>query len=137
VFKNGRALETVTFTDHVGGSNNSVPHAIFDFELEGLRLTALNAGGCRPSTSGCRSTSKQGPGRDRLLLPGADIRRRLGKTLRLAADKFGVYWQVVPEAAIRLMNDLDREKAQRARQVLYSMKKIILADIEAAHAGRS
>ena len=35
------------------------------------------------------------------------------------------------------MNDPDRDKAHRARQAMYSMKKIILADIEAAHAGRS
>ena len=37
----------------------------------------------------------------------------------------------------RLMNDPDREKAQRARQAMYSMNKIILADIEAAHAGNA
>lgn len=48
VFRNSRALETVTFTDFVGGTNKTVPHAIFDFELEGLRLTALNAGSMPP-----------------------------------------------------------------------------------------
>ncbi len=35
------------------------------------------------------------------------------------------------------MNDPDRAKAGRARQAMYSMKKIILADIAAAHAGRA
>lgn len=50
--------------------------------------------------------------------------------------KFGVYWQVIPEQALRPMNDPDREKADRARQAMYRMSRIILADIEAANAGR-
>ncbi|TIP50144.1 MAG: hypothetical protein E5X69_12360 [Mesorhizobium sp.] len=40
VFKNSRALGAIEFTDK--------PHAIFDFELEGQRFTALNAGGVPP-----------------------------------------------------------------------------------------
>jgi predicted 3-demethylubiquinone-9 3-methyltransferase (glyoxalase superfamily) len=52
-------------------------------------------------------------------------------------DKYGVYWQVVPDIAIRLMTDPDREKADRARQALFKMRKIIVADLEAAYAGHS
>ncbi len=76
VFKNSRALETIEFTDK--------PHAIFDFELEGLRLTALNAGGVPPFNERISLYRNQGPGRDRLLLECAGRRRRLGTALRLA-----------------------------------------------------
>ena len=136
VFRNGRALETVTFTDNVGGTG--VPHAIFDFELEGLRLTALNAGGM-PAFNERMSLyieTKDQAETDyyyQALTAGGGSEKPCG----WLQDKFGVYWQVFPEAAIRLMNDPDRDKAHRARQAMYSMKKIILADIEAAHAGRS
>ena len=52
-------------------------------------------------------------------------------------DKFGVYWQVIPEITLRLMGDRDREKADRARQAMYGMKKIVIADLERAFAGRA
>ncbi|PBC11736.1 VOC family protein [Mesorhizobium sp. WSM3859] len=138
VFKNSRALNTITFTDHVGGTNKTVPHAIFDFELEGQRFTALNAGGVPPFNE-----------RISLYIETMDQAETDYFWNALTADggseqpcgwlkdKFGVYWQVIPSDALRLMNDPDREKADRAHQAMYSMRKIILADLEAAHAGRA
>jgi predicted 3-demethylubiquinone-9 3-methyltransferase (glyoxalase superfamily) len=52
-------------------------------------------------------------------------------------DKFGVYWQVVPKITLRLMADPDREKADRVRQAMCQMSKIIVADLEAAYAGKA
>lgn len=37
----------------------------------------------------------------------------------------------------RLMADPDREKAGRVRQATYKMTKIIVADLEAAYAGKA
>ncbi|RWA69658.1 VOC family protein [Mesorhizobium sp.] len=136
VFKNGRARETITLTDNVAGTDT--PHAIFDFELEGQRFTALNAGGVPPFNE---RISLYIETRDQAetdyywnaLTAGGGAEKPCG----WLQDKFGVYWQVIPEPALRLMNDPDREKAARARQAMYSMRKIILADIEAAHAGRA
>jgi predicted 3-demethylubiquinone-9 3-methyltransferase (glyoxalase superfamily) len=51
-------------------------------------------------------------------------------------DKFGLSWQVVPTALGRLLGDADREKANRAMQAMLNMHKIIIADLEAAFAGR-
>jgi predicted 3-demethylubiquinone-9 3-methyltransferase (glyoxalase superfamily) len=45
-------------------------------------------------------------------------------------DKFGFSWQVVPRKLIQLMNDKDREKANRAMQAMLKMKKIVVADLE-------
>lgn len=50
-------------------------------------------------------------------------------------DKFGVSWQVIPEALGRTMGGSDRAGAQRAVQAMFKMKKIIVADLEAAYAG--
>lgn len=52
-------------------------------------------------------------------------------------DKFGLSWQVVPTALGRLLGDADREKANRAMQAMLNMHKIIIADLEAAFAGRA
>jgi predicted 3-demethylubiquinone-9 3-methyltransferase (glyoxalase superfamily) len=136
VFKNGRALETITFTDNVGRTDK--PHAIFDFELEGQRFTALNAGGVPPFNEriSLYIETKDQAETDyywNALTAGSGSEQPCG----WLKDKFGVFWQVIPGETLRLMNDPDREKAARARRAMYSMKKIVLADIEAAHAGRA
>jgi predicted 3-demethylubiquinone-9 3-methyltransferase (glyoxalase superfamily) len=138
VFKNSKALDTTVLTDFVSGTNQTVPIATFDFELEGLRITALNAG-------------PQPPFNDRLslyietrdqaetdyyyeaLIAGGGSEQPCG----WLTDKFGVYWQVIPEALPRLSSDPDRVKADRVRQAMYGMHKIIIADLEAAYAGKA
>ena len=51
-------------------------------------------------------------------------------------DKFGISWQVIPEALGRTMGGTDREGAGRAMQAMMKMRKIIVADLEAAYAGK-
>jgi predicted 3-demethylubiquinone-9 3-methyltransferase (glyoxalase superfamily) len=138
VFKNAKALDSAELTDWVSGTNKTVPIATFDFELEGLRLTALNAGP-RPAFNERLS----------LYIETEDQRETDYYWQALTADggrerpcgwlqdKFGVYWQVIPKITLRLMADADREKADRARQAMYKMTKIIVADLEAAYAGEA
>ncbi|MGJ3231856.1 MAG: VOC family protein [Oceanicaulis sp.] len=46
-------------------------------------------------------------------------------------DRYGVHWQIVPEALPRLMGE-GPETAQKVSAALMKMKKIIVADLEAA-----
>ena len=48
-------------------------------------------------------------------------------------DKYGVSWQIVPTRLIELMNDPNREKSQKVVEAMLKMKKIIIADLEAAY----
>ena len=50
-------------------------------------------------------------------------------------DKFGIYWQVTPKVLLEMIADKDREKGNRVLQAMYKMKKIIIADLEAAYRG--
>ena len=50
-------------------------------------------------------------------------------------DRFGVSWQIVPEALPRLMGTDDREAADRAMQAMLTMNKIDIAGLEAAFRG--
>ncbi len=50
-------------------------------------------------------------------------------------DKFGVSWQITPTILMKLLSDPDHEKANRVAQAMFKMKKIIIADLEAAAAG--
>lgn len=47
-------------------------------------------------------------------------------------DRFGVSWQVNPTALARLIGDPDPERAERARQAMFSMRKLDIARLEAA-----
>jgi predicted 3-demethylubiquinone-9 3-methyltransferase (glyoxalase superfamily) len=49
-------------------------------------------------------------------------------------DRFGVSWQVVPTRLEELITSEDSEKAQRVTQALFQMRKIVIADLEAAAA---
>jgi predicted 3-demethylubiquinone-9 3-methyltransferase (glyoxalase superfamily) len=49
-------------------------------------------------------------------------------------DRYGVSWQVVPDRLTELLSSSDPQLAGRVTQSLFSMKKIVIADLEAAAA---
>jgi predicted 3-demethylubiquinone-9 3-methyltransferase (glyoxalase superfamily) len=51
-------------------------------------------------------------------------------------DKFGLSWQIVPKQLGEALAGSDRAGAGRAMQAMLQMKKIIVADIQKAYAGR-
>jgi predicted 3-demethylubiquinone-9 3-methyltransferase (glyoxalase superfamily) len=50
-------------------------------------------------------------------------------------DKFGVSWQIVPNAIERLMYDTDPAKSKRVMAAMMKMSKMIIADLEKAYNG--
>ena len=51
-------------------------------------------------------------------------------------DKFGLSWQIVPRALINAISDPDKAAAKRAMDAMMGMKKIDIAAIERARAGK-
>ena len=51
-------------------------------------------------------------------------------------DRFGLSWQVIPSILPKLLGDKDREKAGRAMNAMLKMKKIDIAELERAAAGK-
>jgi predicted 3-demethylubiquinone-9 3-methyltransferase (glyoxalase superfamily) len=50
-------------------------------------------------------------------------------------DKFGVSWQVVPQELESLFTDPDPERAKRAMQAMFGMKKLDIAAMQSAADG--
>ena len=50
-------------------------------------------------------------------------------------DKFGLSWQIIPNALSRYMSDKDAKKAERVMEAMLKMKKIDIAALDKAHAG--
>ena len=51
-------------------------------------------------------------------------------------DKYGVSWQVVPDALGQLMGDPNPAKSKRVLNAMMKMDKIIIADLQKAHDGQ-
>ena len=47
-------------------------------------------------------------------------------------DRYGVSWQVTPRRLMELVGDPDPARAEAARQAMFQMKKIVIADLDAA-----
>ncbi len=62
-----------------------------------------------------------------------------GGTERMCAwlvDRYGVSWQIIPEAVPRMMGAGDKAAAGRARNAMLEMKKIDIATLERAFDGK-
>jgi predicted 3-demethylubiquinone-9 3-methyltransferase (glyoxalase superfamily) len=131
----GSEVEKVTrFDDPITGRKNGV--AIVNFSLAGTPYTALDGG---PQFKHSEAASivvhtKDQAETDRLwaaLTADGGVESMCG-WLR---DRFGLSWQIVPEALPRRLMDADKAAAGRAMQAMLGMRKIDIAGIEKAFHG--
>lgn len=102
------------------------------FELAGSAYTALNGG---PEYQFTPAISLQLPAADQdevdrywaLLSEGGEP-----GPCGWLTDRFGLSWQVIPEALPELMSDPDPARAQAAQQALMTMSKIDIAALRQA-----
>ena len=133
IFPNSKELSIARYPDSMPGMGGKVMTA--NFELNGLRVTALNAGPqfkFNEAISLYVETEDQAE-TDRywnaLIADGGEE-----SMCGWLKDKFGLSWQIIPEALPRLMGNQDRATADRVVQAMLKMKKIIVADLEKAAA---
>ena len=106
-----------------------------DFVLHGSQFVALNGG---PDFSFNESISFMVPCDDQAevdrywtaLTEGGGEESMCG----WLKDRFGVSWQVVQTRFEELLSSAGPAQAERVTQALYQMKKIVIADLEAAAA---
>src|SRR5262245_17683777 len=104
------------------------------FELDGVEFIALNGG---PQYTFSEATSFQVICEDQ-----AEVERYWDALSEggekgpcgWLKDRFGVSWQVVPEALPRLLSNPDPEKAQRVMSTMMKMGKLEIDELERAAA---
>ena len=127
----GSFIETVSRPDSNG------PALVVEFTLAGAPYMTLN-GGPQYSHTPAASISvvtKDQEETDRLwtaLLTGGG---QEGMCAWLV-DRYGVSWQIVPEALPKMMGAEDKQAAMRARDAMLQMRKIDIAALEAAFNGQ-
>ncbi len=113
----------------------SMNPAMATFELLGQRFLALNAHPHHKFNDAisffveCDTQAEVDYYWSKLAADGAE------KQCGWLKDRFGLSWQVIPNALGRFLMDEDREKANRVMQAMLKMKKIVIADLEAAYGG--
>jgi predicted 3-demethylubiquinone-9 3-methyltransferase (glyoxalase superfamily) len=48
-------------------------------------------------------------------------------------DRYGLSWQIIPTALLRLLSDPDPAKAKRVMEAMFAMRKIDIATLQAAY----
>jgi predicted 3-demethylubiquinone-9 3-methyltransferase (glyoxalase superfamily) len=105
------------------------------FELDGQRFTALNGGPHFKFSEaislqiGCATQQEVDYYWSRLADGGEE------GPCGWLKDRFGLSWQVVPDALLRLLADPDVEKTERVTQAFMQMGKLDIATLERAHRG--
>ena len=106
------------------------------FELEGQEFMALNAGPIFKFTEAisffvkCETQEEVDYYWNNLTADGG-AESQCG----WLKDKFGLSWQIIPNALGELMGDKDPAKAQRVMQAMLQMRKIDIAALQKAYDG--
>ncbi len=133
VFPESRVTNVVRWGE--GGQAPQGTVMSVEFELAGQAYIALNGGphfSFTPAISlfiSCDSQAEVDAYWAKLLAGGGTPSQCGWLT-----DRFGLSWQVVPTALLRLMGDADPKASGRVAQALMQMTKIDVAALECAHA---
>jgi len=134
VFKSGRVLRTLRYGDQHPDLQGQV--LMIEFELEGQRFQALNGGPQFPFTEAislsvdCSNQAEVDALWHKLIAGGGQP-----SACGWLRDRFGLSWQIVPQALVSMLNDPDAAKASRAMQAMLKMSRIEIAAIERAFNG--
>ena len=107
-----------------------------EFEIDGQRIIAFNGGPHYALTEAVSLMVHCGSQEDvdyywNALTADGGTESRCG----WLKDKFGLSWQIIPEALTRLMSDKDPAKAGRVVQAMLGMAKIEIAALQRAYDG--
>lgn len=134
VFKNSRILASSRYGDAGPGPKGSI--MTIEFQLDGQNFIALNGGPQFKFTEAislvvhCKSQDEVDYFWEKLSEGGEKVECGWLK------DKFGLAWQIVPDVLLDWIQDSDTQKAQRVFNAMLQMKKIDIARLEQAAAGK-
>jgi len=138
VFKGSKILKTTHYTEAGREAHGRPPGSVMtvEFELAGQRFTALNGGPVFKFTEAvsfqimCETQDEVDYFWSKLSEGGQEV------ACGWLKDKFGLSWQVVPTIMSDLFADGDTKKSGRVMQAMLKMKKLDIAELKGAAAGR-
>lgn len=133
VFDGSKILNVARYAE--GGPGPAGQAMTVEFEIEGRKFLALNGGPAFTFNEAVSfvidCTSQEEVDRYWSALTAGGIESQCG----WLKDKFGVSWQVVPSVLGELLGGPDPDGAQRAMQAMLGMRKLQIAELQAAYDG--
>ncbi|MDQ0075909.1 VOC family protein [Arthrobacter oryzae] len=133
VFDGSKILSVARYGDDGPGTAGQA--MTVEFEIEGRKFLALNGGPAFTFSEAvsfvidCSSQEEVDRYWSALTADGEESQCGWLK------DKFGVSWQVVPSVLSQLLGGQDPEGPQRAMQAMLGMRKLEIAELQAAYDG--
>lgn len=128
IFKNGKVLGVHRAEGKV---------LTVTFELDGQRFMGLNGGPLFKFTEAvslfvdCETQEEVDELWEKLSAGGEQGRCGWLK------DRYGLSWQIIPKALMKLLNDPDPVKSQAVMQAMLKMSKIVIEDLKKAYEGKA
>ena len=135
VFKRSKAGKITRYGEAGPGAAGSV--MTVTFEIDGQEFMGLNGGPQFQFTPAisfvihCKTQKKVDYYWERLLEGGS------AQQCGWLRDKFGVSWQVVPNALPKMLKDKDPERAQRVMAAMLQMVKLDVKALKTAYKGKA
>jgi predicted 3-demethylubiquinone-9 3-methyltransferase (glyoxalase superfamily) len=133
VFPNSRIVNVLRYTE--AGPRAAGTVMTVEFELDGQRFVAINGGPQFTFNEAisleieCADQDEVDSYWERLTDGGSE------GPCGWCKDRYGLSWQVVPEGIDELFGDDDPERAQRAMEAMFTMRKLDIAALRAAAEG--
>jgi predicted 3-demethylubiquinone-9 3-methyltransferase (glyoxalase superfamily) len=130
IFPNSSAGDFHTGTEPGGGSPDRVLWGYF--VLDGTRFMGINGGPAFHFDEAvsfmvhCKDQAEVDYYWDRLVEGGEE------SECGWLTDRFGLSWQICPDRLLELTTDPDPARAAAADKAMHGMRKIVIADLEAA-----
>ncbi|SEO25132.1 VOC family protein [Actinacidiphila rubida] len=136
VFKDGTRGRVSRYTEAGPGEPGSVLGV--EFTVNGQKFVAINGG---PEFTFNEAVSFQIPCADQAEVDyyWSRLAGNGGEEVQCGwlKDRFGVSWQVVPDALLDFLGDPDGAKAAATARAMFTMKKLDIASLTSAHAASS
>ena len=132
IFKNSKILEVSRYGE--AGPRPAGTVLTVAFELEGEEFLALNGGPefnfteAVSFTVHCETQEEVDHFWGKLTADGGEE-----SMCGWLKDKYGLSWQIVPNALVEMLTDPDREKSNSVMQAMLQMKKIDIAGLKKAY----
>ena len=133
VFKNSRIVSVARYTE--AGPREAGTVMTVEFELDGQRFIGINGGDQFKFSEAvsfqvnCDTQEDVDYYWEKLTDGGSE------GPCGWCKDKFGLSWQVTPTGMDEMFSDPDPERARRAMEAMFKMKKLDLATLQAAADG--
>jgi predicted 3-demethylubiquinone-9 3-methyltransferase (glyoxalase superfamily) len=133
IFRNSKVLSVSRYPEGAPGKAGTVMSV--KFQLEGQEFMGLNGGPLFKFTEAismfvkCETQEEVDESWNKLTAGGQESQCGWLK------DKFGLSWQIVPNALMEVLGGSDRAGGQRAMQAMLKMKKLDIQKLKDAYAG--